>query len=97
MTGKKFKNSPRIKYSNISSYSLSIEEKTKLKHLINKNILTELSDTESETHFQLLIDGQKIILFNMKFQIFGKKLFSVHNKNWTEKEYLGIGPSIPFI
>ena len=76
MTGKNLKICSRIKYSHISSYSLSIEEKTKLKHLINKNILTELSDTESETHFQLLIDEskKKIILFNMKFQILEKKI-----------------------
>ena len=64
-----------LNIQHISSYSLSIEEKTKLQHLINKNILTELSDTESETHFQLLIDEcKKIIMFNMKFQILEKRI-----------------------
>ena len=85
-----------LNIQHISSYSLSIEEKTKLQHLINKNILTELSDTESETHFQLLIDECKKNNF-VQYEIsnFGKKnYFSVHNKNyWTGNEYLGIGPS----
>ncbi len=80
----------------ISSYSLSIEEKTKLRHLINKNILTELSDFESQSHFQLLIDECKKNNF-VQYEIsnFGKKdFFSIHNKNyWTGQEYLGIGPS----
>ena len=64
-----------LNIQHISSYSLSIEEKTKLKHLINKNILTELSDTESETHFQLLIDECKKNNF-IQYEIsnFGKKI-----------------------
>ena len=85
-----------LNIQHISSYSLSIEEKTKLRHLINKNILTELSDTESQTHFQLLIhECKKNNFVQYEISNFGKKnYFSVHNKNyWTGKEYLGIGPS----
>ena len=85
-----------LNIQHISSYSLSIEEKTKLRHLINKNILTELSDIDSQKHFQLLIDECKKNNF-IQYEIsnFGEKdCFSIHNKNyWMGQEYLGIGPS----
>ena len=80
----------------ISSYSLTIEEKTRLKYLIDKNKLTELADVESSNHFRLLVDECKKRGF-IQYEIsnFGKRdYFSTHNSNyWIGSEYLGIGPS----
>ena len=39
----------------ISSYSLTIEEKTKMKYMIDNNKLSVLEDVESSNHFRLLV------------------------------------------
>ena len=80
----------------ISSYSLTIEEKTKLAHLIKNNEIKELEDVESVKHFDLL--NKECIKNNFigyEISNYGKKsYFSKHNSNyWLSKNYLGIGPS----
>ena len=80
----------------ISSYSLTIEEKTRLKYLIDKNKLTELEEVESSNHFKLLVDEcEKRGFIQYEISNFGKRdYFSTHNSNyWVGSEYLGIGPS----
>ena len=80
----------------ISSYSLTIEEKTRLKYLIDKNKLTELEEVESSNHFKLLVDEcEKRGFIQYEISNFGKRdYFSTHNSNyWIGSEYLGIGPS----
>ncbi|MAO71468.1 MAG: coproporphyrinogen III oxidase [Flavobacteriales bacterium] len=80
----------------ISSYSLTIEEKTKLKYLIDKKKVTELVDIDSSNHFKLLVNecGKRGFI-QYEISNFGKKnYFSTHNSNyWIGSEYLGIGPS----
>ena len=80
----------------ISSYSLTIEEKTKLKYLIENNKLSELVDVESSNHFRLLVEEcEKRGFIQYEISNFGKKnYFSTHNSNyWVGSEFLGIGPS----
>ena len=80
----------------ISSYSLTIEEKTKLKYMIENNKLSELAEVESSDHFRLLVDEcEKRGFIQYEISNFGKKnYFSAHNSNyWIGSEYLGIGPS----
>ncbi len=80
----------------ISSYSLTIEEKTKLKYLIENNKLSELVDIESSNHFRLLVEEcEKRGFIQYEISNFGKKnYFSTHNSNyWVGSEFLGIGPS----
>ena len=83
----------------ISSYSLTIEEKTKLKYLIDKKKVTELVDIDSSNHFKLLVNecGKRGFI-QYEISNFGKKnYFSTHNSNYWIPEYLGIGPSKPFL
>ena len=80
----------------ISSYSLTIEEKTKMKYMIDNNKLSELEDVESSNHFRLLVEEcEKRGFIQYEISNFGKKnYFSNHNSNyWVGSEYLGIGPS----
>jgi len=80
----------------ISSYSLTIEEKTKLKYLIDKRELKELDDIESSKHFELLIsECENNGFIQYEISNFGKEgYFSQHNSSyWLGKHYLGIGPS----
>ena len=79
----------------ISSYSLTIEEKTKLKYMIDNNKLSELEDVESSNHFRLLVEEcEKRGFIQYEISNLGKKITSNHNSNyWVGSEYLGIGPS----
>jgi len=85
-----------LNIQHISSYSLTIEEKTKLAHLIKKNKIKELEDIESVKHFDLLNEKcEKNGFIGYEISNYGKEgYFSKHNSNyWLAKEYLGIGPS----
>ena len=80
----------------ISCYSLTIEEKTKLKHLIKSKKIIQLNEIESSKHFDLLVsecESQGFIQYEISN--FGKEgFFSKHNSNyWTGGDYMGIGPS----
>ena len=85
-----------LKIQHISAYSLTIEEKTKLKHLIDTNQIIELDDVESSKHFEILVsECEKRGFIQYEISNFGKEnYFSKHNSNyWIGQEYLGIGPS----
>ena len=80
----------------ISSYSLTIEEKTKMKYMIDNNKLSVLEEVESSNHFRLLVqECEKRGFIQYEISNFGKKnFFSTHNSNyWVGSEFLGIGPS----
>jgi oxygen-independent coproporphyrinogen-3 oxidase len=80
----------------ISSYSLTIEEKTKLAQLIKNKEIKELEDIESVKHFDLLNEEcQKNKFIGYEISNYGQEgYFSKHNSNyWLAKQYLGIGPS----
>ena len=80
----------------ISSYSLTIEEKTKINHLIKTKAITELDDDISLQQYNLLIkESEKNDFTHYEISNFGKEnYFSKHNSSyWLGNEYLGIGPS----
>ena len=80
----------------ISTYSLTVEEKTKIYNEIKKGRFKELNESSSADQYSLLMDKCNNSGF-IQYEIsnFGKKgFFSEHNSNyWRGNEYLGIGPS----
>ncbi|MGV0937434.1 radical SAM family heme chaperone HemW [Empedobacter falsenii] len=80
----------------ISSYALTVEEKTILDHQIKKGITKPVDEDRQNEQFQLLIDTLTSNDF-IQYEIsnFGKEdYFSLHNSNyWKGIHYLGIGPS----
>ena len=59
----------------ISSYSLTIEEKTKMKYMIDNNKLSVLEEVESSNHFRLLVqECEKRGFIQYEISNFGKKL-----------------------
>ena len=80
----------------ISSYALTVEEKTILDHQIKKGITKPVDEDRQNEQFQLLVDTLTSNDF-IQYEIsnFGKEdYFSLHNSNyWKGIHYLGIGPS----
>ena len=80
----------------LSSYALTVEEKTALHHQIEKGIVLPLPEEEVAKQYQFLIyKMEEFGYVNYEFSNFGKpNYFSVNNQNyWEGKPYLGIGPS----
>jgi oxygen-independent coproporphyrinogen III oxidase len=85
-----------LEIQHISAYSLTIEEKTKLKYLLKKGEFSELDDIASSEHFDLLMmEAEKNKFIQYEISNFGLNgFFSKHNsKYWQSGHYLGIGPS----
>ena len=79
-----------------SAYSLSVEPKTKLKHLIDKKIVKPLDDKITVEHFNTLVEiATENNFVHYEISNFGKDgFFSNHNSAyWKNKHYLGVGPS----
>ena len=79
-----------------SAYSLTVEPKTKLKHLIDKKLITPLNDEITVEHFNTLVEvASKNNFVHYEISNFGKEgFFSEHNTAyWENKHYLGVGPS----
>ena len=79
-----------------SAYSLTVEPKTKLKHLIDKNLVTPLDDKITVKHFKTLVEiADENNFIHYEISNFGKEgFFSNHNSAyWKNKHYLGVGPS----
>ena len=80
----------------ISSYALTVEEKTVLDHQIKKGETKPIDDNRQNDQFQILVDTLTINNF-IQYEIsnFGKEnYFSQHNSNyWKGVPYIGIGPS----
>jgi oxygen-independent coproporphyrinogen-3 oxidase len=80
----------------LSSYNLTIENKTRLGHQLDKGLEPAVNDDLSSRQFllmsQMLEDAGFI---HYEISNFGKPgLFAVHNSNyWLGKHYLGLGPS----
>ena len=85
-----------LEIQHFSAYSLTVEPKTKLKHLIDKKILKPLDDKVTVKHFDTLLEiAIKNNFIHYEISNFGKEgFFSKHNTAyWKNKHYLGIGPS----
>jgi oxygen-independent coproporphyrinogen-3 oxidase len=79
-----------------SAYSLTVEPKTKLKHLIDKKLVTPLDDQITVEHFNTLVEiANENNFIHYEISNFGKEgFFSNHNSAyWKNKHYLGVGPS----
>ena len=80
----------------ISSYCLTIEDKTLLKHQIDKGIVKTIEDSEQLDQFKFLT--KKLIeagYEHYEISNFAKEGYrSKHNSSyWRNKDYIGVGPS----
>lgn len=80
----------------ISSYALTVEDKTALKSFIDKGIVAAPDDEQAQRQFHILLDMMQLHGYtNYEFSNFGKAGYFSRNNTayWTGKTYLGIGPS----
>ncbi|MFD1166075.1 radical SAM family heme chaperone HemW [Sphingobacterium daejeonense] len=80
----------------ISSYSLTVERKTALAHMINKGRTPALNEEQSAEQMLMLIDTLTSNGYeHYEISNFAKPdRYARHNSNyWKGKSYLGIGPS----
>ena len=80
----------------ISSYNLTIEDKTKLGHDFKVKKEVAIDDEKSSELFLEMIDRlEKNNFIHYEISNFGKDgFFSTHNSNyWKGKHYIGLGPS----
>jgi oxygen-independent coproporphyrinogen III oxidase len=80
----------------ISSYALTVEEKTALHSFIKKGKVPPVDENLALEHFNILVEEtQKQGFIQYEISNFGKKgYFSQHNTSyWLGKKYIGIGPS----
>lgn len=85
-----------LNIQHISSYNLTVEEKTELGHKVNKGKEIAVDDEKSSEQFMILMDTLNNNGFeHYEISNFAKKDFeAVHNTNyWKGAKYLGIGPS----
>lgn len=80
----------------ISSYALTVEPKTALKHMIEKGIVMPVEEDLARVHYDIMTKTLKKADFvNYEFSNFGKPGYFSQNNTayWFGKPYLGIGPS----
>lgn len=80
----------------ISSYALTVEPNTALKKFIENGVIKPVDDEVAQQHYRILLDVMEANGFeNYEFSNFGKPGFYSRNNTayWTQKPYLGIGPS----
>ena len=85
-----------MEVKHISSYNLTVEDKTKLGHDVAKKKEQLIDDEKSAELFLEMIDRlQKNHFIHYEISNFGKEhFFSKHNANyWKGSYYLGLGPS----
>ncbi len=80
----------------ISSYALTVEERTALHHFIKKGKVLPLDASVALDHFNILVqETKKQGFIHYEISNFGKpENFSKHNMSyWLGEKYIGIGPS----
>ena len=85
-----------LKVPHLSAYTLTVEPKTTLHHLVKTKQTSLATDEQAIEQFKLLIEKTKQAgLIHYEVSNFGKEgYFSRHNSNyWKGENYLGIGPS----
>ena len=100
MSTKKWKENLKIAFDfgvpHISSYALTVEEKTALHNFIKKGTVPPINEQQALEHFNILVsETEKQGFEHYEISNFGKSAyFSKHNTSyWLVKKYLGIGPS----
>lgn len=100
MTSKKWKENLQIAFDfgvpHISSYALTVEEKTALSNFIKKGKVPPVDEELALEHFNILVEETaKQGFVHYEISNFGKPAyFSKHNTSyWLGDNYLGIGPS----
>ena len=82
--------------THISAYALTVEPKTALKRYIDKGIIDDVDDIQSQEQFYILLEILEANKYeNYELSNFAlNQLYSVNNSAyWQRKKYLGIGPS----
>lgn len=85
-----------LEISHVSSYALTVEDRTVLSHLIKNRKVHPVNEVQQEREYNLLIDAiHKNGFEQYEISNFAKnEMYSKHNANyWKSKPYLGIGPS----
>lgn len=80
----------------ISAYSLTVEPKTALAHLIKTGKLKNVDEQQSANHFEIMLEEMnKNNFIQYEISNFCKDgFYSKHNSNyWLKENYLGLGPS----
>lgn len=80
----------------ISTYALTVEEKTVLYHQVEKGEVHLVDEDEVKAQYDFIRNRlEELNFINYEFSNFGKEgFFSVNNQNyWNGRPYIGIGPS----
>ena len=80
----------------ISTYALTVEEKTALYHQVEKGEVLLVDEDEVKAQYDFMRNRlEELNFINYEFSNFGKEgFFSVNNQNyWNGRPYIGIGPS----
>lgn len=100
MTNKKWQKNLKMAFDfgvpHISSYALTVEEKTALDTFIKKGKVPPIDENLALEHFNILIkETEKQGFIQYEISNFGKPhYYSKHNTSyWLGENYLGIGPS----
>lgn len=100
LTEKKWKENLNIFFDfdikHLSSYSLTVEPKTALNTLINKNKIVGVNEDESIKHFKILMEEtDKKGFIHYEISNYAKEgFYSKHNSvYWLGGNYIGFGPS----
>ena len=100
MTNERWRENLQIAFdfgiNHISSYALTVEEKTELASFIKQGKYPDVEEKVAKEHFDILIEEtNKQGFIQYEISNFGKPAyFSKHNTSyWLGKKYIGIGPS----
>lgn len=100
MTGERWKQNLEqvfsLKIPHLSSYALTVEERTALASFIKKGKYLPVNESLSKTHFEILVkECRKNKMIQYEISNFARPgYFSKHNSAyWKRDAYLGIGPS----
>ncbi len=85
-----------LKVKHISSYCLTVEEKTALHTFVQIGKVKNVDEEKSATQFEILLEAMQKNNF-VQYEISNfcfNNYYSQHNSNyWLKKKYLGVGPS----